>query len=105
MDGCHVSREATLCQVVEWVELTHIPCSPSYSVELGLRNGWALARKHGISVLAFIKLHPDAIARSSHQGARGRGRLLLRHQAYVGAAARSGPLGCMVAVDFLFQPP
>ncbi|MED6176443.1 hypothetical protein PIB30_088277 [Stylosanthes scabra] len=37
------------------------------------------------------------------RGARGRGRLLLRHQAYVGAAARSGPCSCVVAVDFLFH--
>ncbi|MED6221651.1 hypothetical protein PIB30_056842 [Stylosanthes scabra] len=30
------------------------------------------------------------------RGTQGRGRLLLRHQAYVGAAARSGPRGCTV---------
>ncbi|MED6198700.1 hypothetical protein PIB30_069044 [Stylosanthes scabra] len=42
-----------------------------YSVELGLRNGWALARKRGIPILAFIKLHPDAIVRSRHQGRMG----------------------------------
>ncbi|MED6185706.1 hypothetical protein PIB30_059667 [Stylosanthes scabra] len=39
-----------------------------YSVELGLRNGWALAWKRGIPILAFIKLHLDAIAQSRHQG-------------------------------------
>ncbi|MED6176414.1 hypothetical protein PIB30_087995 [Stylosanthes scabra] len=42
-----------------------------YSVELGLRNGWALARKRGIPILAFTKLHPDAIAPSRHQGRAG----------------------------------
>ncbi|MED6140408.1 hypothetical protein PIB30_092898, partial [Stylosanthes scabra] len=40
-------------------------------VKLGLRNGWALARKHGIPILAFINLDHDATALSRHLGRAG----------------------------------
>ncbi|MED6199682.1 hypothetical protein PIB30_078255 [Stylosanthes scabra] len=45
-------------------------------VDLGLRKGYTLARKHGIPILAFINLDPDAIARLHYLRCAG-ARLLL----------------------------
>ncbi|MED6113648.1 hypothetical protein PIB30_072814 [Stylosanthes scabra] len=51
-DGCHVSHETTLCQEVEWAELTSVPK--------------VLGNSSSAKVLALIIFAPDATVRTGH---------------------------------------